>query len=442
MTRRVVGNAASVMAVQAGTYLLPLINIPYLLRVIGPEHYGLIAFSQAVMAYFVTLNDYGFNLSATRELAVHRDDRALRSELYSSVMAIKCGLCALSFLILCALIYFVPRFHHDAPVYFASFGSVIGTMLFPQWFFRGIEKMYLISVENLATNIVFTAGIYFLVRRPSDYLIAAILQSGGKVVAGVIGLIILFSTEHVRPSLPSFGQIRHRFVDGWHLFVSTAGYVFYNSSNAVVLGLVCGMTEVGYFSAAYKLFAAAQMLVSPMGQAMYPHVCMLAHRSRELAVAYLRKAMIVIGGITFAGGLFVIVLAKPIVHIAMGSKYMAAVPVLEIMAMSPFVFAINNIYGTQAMLNFGMKAQFSRIILTWAFFNNIILIPLCFWFKAPGAALSGMATQTLMTFMMGRELRGHGIDLVPRPSDFREQIEGLSFLAQKSFKKLKFSEAD
>src|SRR6202041_929777 len=134
MSRKVVGNAASVMAVQAGSYILPLINIPYLLRVIGPEHFGLIAFSQAVMAYFVTLNDYGFNLSATRELAVHRDDPVLRSQLYSTVIAIKFALCLLSFFILCLLVRFVPRFHHDAPVFFASFGAVVGTMLFPRWF--------------------------------------------------------------------------------------------------------------------------------------------------------------------------------------------------------------------------------------------------------------------------------------------------------------------
>ena len=442
MSRRVVGNAASVMAVQAGSYLLPLINIPYLLRVIGPEHFGLIAFSQAVMAYFVTLNDYGFNLSATRELAVRRDDPILRNELYSAVMTIKCSLCVLSFLILCTLVRFVPRFHHDAPVFFASFGTVVGTMLFPRWFFQGIEKMYLISVENVATNAVFTAGIYFLVRRPSDYLIAAVVQAGGTLVAGIIGLIILFSTEHVKLRIPTFEQIRHRFVDGWHLFVSSAAATFYTSSNAVVLGLVCGMTQVGYFSAAYKIFAAGQMLVAPMGQAMYPHVCTLAHRSRELAVAYLRKAMIVIGGITLAGGLLVILLAKVIVQIAMGPKYIASVSVLELLAMVPFTFAINNIYGTQGMLNFGMKAQFSRIILISAVLNNIILVPLCFWFNAPGAAASGLITQSLITVIMASVLYRQDLDLLPRLSDLSELVVSVSTVAQRSFKKLTFSAGD
>jgi O-antigen/teichoic acid export membrane protein len=437
MSRRVVGNAASIMAVQAGSYILPLINIPYLLRVIGPEHYGLIAFSQAVMAYFVTMNDYGFNLSATRELAVRRDDPVLRSELYSAVMTIKCTLCLVSFLILCVLVHFVPRFHNNGPVFFVSFGIVVGTMMFPQWFFQGIEKMYWISIVNLVANLIFTVGIYFLVRHSSDYLIAAIVQAAGKVLAGILGLIILFSTEHVTLSVPTLAQIRHRLLDGWHLFMSSAAATLYTSSNAVVLGFVSGMTEVGYFSAAYKIFAAGQGLVSPMCQAIYPHVCSLAHRSRELAVNYLRKAMVVIGGITFFGGLIVIILAKPIVRIAMGSKYIASVPVLELMALTPFACAINNIYGTQGMLNFGMKPQYSRIIVLSAVLNNIILVPLCYWFKAPGAAAAALITETIVTIMMGMALHGRGIDLMPRLSDVGEQVASLSFFFQRSYAKVR-----
>ena len=429
MSRKVLGNAASVMTVQAGMYLLPLINIPYLLRVIGPEHFGLIAFSQAIMGYFVTLNDYGFNLSATRVLAVHRDDPVLRSELYSTVMAIKCSFCLVSFLTLCALVHFVPRFRNNGSVFFASFGMVVGTMMFPQWFFQGIEKMYWISIVNLTANLAFTFAIYFLVRHPSDYLIAAIVQAGGRVLAGILGLVILFRTEHVKLVVPTLTQIRHRLADGWHLFMSSAASTLYTSSNAVVLGFVCGMTQVGYFSAAYKIFAAGQLLASPMCQAIYPHVCSLAHRSTELAVAYLRKAMVVIGGLTFFGGLLVLVLAKPIITVAVGSKYLAAVPVLQLMALTPFACAINNIYGTQGMLNFGMKPQYSRTIVISAFLNNIILVPLCYWFKAPGAAASGLLTETFVTVVMGMMLYRRGLDLLPPISDLREQVAILSFVS-------------
>jgi PST family polysaccharide transporter len=258
------------------------------------------------------------------------------------------------------------------------------------------------------------------------------VQAGGKLMAGILGLIILFSTEKIKLRVPTLDQIRHRLTDGWHLFMSTAAATFYTSSNAVVLGFVCGMTQVGYFSASYKIYAAASMLVSPMCQAIYPHVCSLAHRSKELAVAYLRKSMVIIGGLTLAGGLFIIALAKPIVHIAMGAKYGPSVAVLEFMALIPFVVAVNNIYGTQGMLNFDMKPQYSRIIIISAFLNNIILIPLCYWFKAPGAASSALITETFVTIVMGVMLyRARGIDLLPRWSDLKGQFESLSFVSLK-----------
>jgi polysaccharide transporter, PST family len=425
MSRRVVGNAASVIAVQAGSYILPLVNVPYLLRVIGPEHYGLVAFSQAVMMYFVTLNDFGFNLSATREMAI-LEDPAQRSELYSAVMAIKCSLCLASFLILCALVHFVPRFHSNGAVFFASFGMVVGTMMFPQWFFQGIQKMYWISAINLAANVVFTIGIYALVHHSSDFVIAAIVQAAGKVVAGVLGLVILFSTERVKLTVPSFAQMHRRLADGWHLFLSSVAATLYTSSNAVVLGFVCGMTQVGYFTAAYKVFAAGQGVIAPMCQAVYPHVCSLAHRSREATVNYLRKTMVVIGGLSLAGGFLVIVFAKLIVGVAMGPKYLPSVPVLELMALTPFACAINNIYGTQGMLNFGMKAQFSRIIVASAVFNFLILIPLCLCFQARGAAASGLITETFVTLVMAGMLYSRGIDLSPRLSDLRWRVSNPS----------------
>jgi len=335
--------------------------------------------------------------------------------------------------ILCVLIAVVPSFQRGKAVLFASFGIVFGTMLFPQWYFQGIEKMYWISVANLAANALFTAGIYILVRHPSDYLIAAIVQAGGKVLAGVLGLIILLSTEKIKIGLPTMEQMRHRLIDGWHLFISTAAYTLYTSSNAVILGLVCGMTQVGYFSAASKLITAGQMLIAPMCQAIYPHVCSLAHNSWDVAAQYLKKAMVVIGGIALAGGLIVIAFAHPIVRIAMGPKYMDAVPVLQLMALTPFAYSINNIYGTQAMLNFGMKRQFSKIIVLSAFFNNVILVPLCYWFKAPGAAVAGPITQSVMTVAMAIVLYRREIDLLPRWSDLRRQFGSASLLIQKRY---------
>jgi polysaccharide transporter, PST family len=413
MSRRVVGNAASLISMQAVGYIFPLITVPYLLRVLGPEHFGLIAFSQAIMAYFVTLNDYGFNLSATRELAICRNDRRRKSELYFSVMAIKTSFCLISFLCLYAIILYVPRFRANGAVFYASFLIVIGNMLFPTWFFQGIEKLYWISIVNLAANAAFTLATFFVVRTSSDYVLAAVIQSSGRLLAGILGVIILFSSEDIEVCRPTLAQMRHRLVDGWNLFLSQISVSVFISSITVALGVMRGMTEVGYFSAANKILGAGQAVMSAIGQAMYPHVCTLASRSRTAAISYLRKALLVTGGISMAGGVLLFVFTVPIVRLAMGPKYMAAVPVLRFMSMIPLICAINNIYGTQAMLNFGMRREFVRAIIFSSLLCLFALLPLAYWFGASGAASSALLFELVQTAILGTILYHRGIRFLP-----------------------------
>jgi PST family polysaccharide transporter len=82
-------NIAALYALQFASYVIPLLLLPWLTRTLGPAGFGRLSFSIAVMSYFLLLSDYGFNLSATRSVAVHRNEPEERSRIFWNTLAAK-----------------------------------------------------------------------------------------------------------------------------------------------------------------------------------------------------------------------------------------------------------------------------------------------------------------------------------------------------------------
>ncbi|MDU4094337.1 MAG: oligosaccharide flippase family protein, partial [Pantoea sp.] len=99
--------------VQGSAYILPLLTFPYLVRVLGPVNFGVLGFCQATMQYLVILTDYGFNLTATQQVAKKRDNKIELSVLFWNVIWSKCFLAAVAFSALFLICLLVPKYQND-----------------------------------------------------------------------------------------------------------------------------------------------------------------------------------------------------------------------------------------------------------------------------------------------------------------------------------------
>lgn len=115
--RRVLDNIVSLTGIQMVQYLLPLVTFPYLTRVLGPANFGKVAFAVAFITYFQLITDYGFNLSATREISINRDDPRKVSCIYSSVMVTKTILMCITFILMLTVVLSIGRFRSDLPLF-------------------------------------------------------------------------------------------------------------------------------------------------------------------------------------------------------------------------------------------------------------------------------------------------------------------------------------
>ena len=327
--KRLLENFFSLSILQVANYILPLITLPYLVRVLGPEKFGLIAFAQAFIQYLVILTDYGFNLSATREISIYRDNKEKISEIFSSVMITKFGLMIISLLILSVLVFTIPKFKNDWLVYFFTFGMVLGNVLFPIWFFQGMERMKYITILNIVAKGIFTICIFIFIRKMADYPYVPLINSMGFLVAGGLSLRIVSKDFGIKFILPSFEAIKHQLKEGWHVFISTVAISLYTVSNAFILGLFTNNTIVGYYSAAEKIVRAVQGLLTPVSQTVYPYISKLASESKERALSFIRKLVVFVGSGSFIISLLIFILAAPIVDIVLGSQYQSSIIVLQ-----------------------------------------------------------------------------------------------------------------
>lgn len=410
--RRLLENFLSLSTLQVLNYILPLLTVPYLVRILGPERYGLINFALAFVNYFTIFVGYGFDLSATREISIHREDKERVSEIFSSVLVVECIFGLLSFVAFTFIVSLVPRFRIERTVFMFSFFTVFGKVLFPVWFFQGIERMRYITVLNALSRGIFTICIFLFIKKQADYVYVPLISSLGTLIAGGISLGIALRNFEVKLYIPTLEALIHQLKEGWHVFISTVAVSLYTVSNAFLLGLFTNNTTVGYYSAAEKIIKAALGLLRPVSQTLYPYVSKLASESRERALKFVKKILLVVGSATFFISLLLFLFASLIVNVFLGDQYTQSIPVLRILAFIPFVVGLSNIFGIQIMLPLGLTKEFSRIIVSASIVNVVLALLLIPLWQHVGIAMAWFMTEIIVTVNMFFYLRSLDIKVI------------------------------
>ncbi len=325
--RGLAGNILSLTVLQVTSYLLPLITLPYLVRVLGADKFGLVAFAQALMQYFIILTDYGFNLSATRDIASNRSDMAKVSQIFSTVMMVRLALMTAGFGILYVLVLTIGRFAADPLIFLVSYGLVVGNVLFPVWFFQGMEKMKYSTIMTLVARTIFVVLIFVVVRTESDYILVPLLNSLGMVVAGIISLWMAVKKFHVRLHWSGWVFIAHQLKSSSQFFLSRISVSVYTSFNTLILGFLTTNQVVGYYAAAEKLFIAMRAAFYPLVQSLYPYMSSRENVGLFKKIFYLSVALAVAVGAT------VFFLSGTITHLVFGPAFEPSADIVRLFSL-------------------------------------------------------------------------------------------------------------
>ncbi len=398
--KRLFSNFLSLSVLQGANYIFQLITLPYLIRVIGVKNYGLLAFAIAFVSYFNIIIDYGFNLTATKDISIYRENKKKVIEIFSSVMTIKFILMLLSFVLLCIFVFSFDKFSKDAVVYFLTFGGTVGQLFFPIWFFQGMEKMKYITYINITIKLFFTLSIFIFIHKQNDYYIVPLLTFIGTIISSIWAMYLIVKEFDIKFKLQKFETIKYYLIDGWHVFIAGVFTTLYTNSVTVILGLFSNDITVGYYVLAEKVVNIVNSLFLPIQGAVYPYISNLASKSKLQALNTL-KILTIYSSIAMSTiSLFILFFAKSIIYLISGVYIERATITLQILSFLPLIITVARIFAMDYIIMFKYQKYLTKIYALSALISFILFLFLIPSFKEYGAAITVIIVEFFATTYM------------------------------------------
>lgn len=389
--KKITENFLSLSFLRVAGFILPLIVLPYLILVLGVEKFGLTAFAASLVNYFINITQYGFELSAVRDLSKNQDSNERIEKIYNSVFNTQFLLCIVSALVFGFLIMIVPSFSNYYLLYIFSFGLVIGEVLFPKWFFLGVEQMHFITLINVFIKLTFVILVFVFIKKEDDFVYVPLLQSIGLILGGVYSLFIINKKYKIRYHLVKLSEIKKQLKLSFSTFITLVVPTLYSNTSIFLLGIFTNNTLVGYFSGALRISNAFSSFNSILTDTFYPFVNKTKNDISKVNNIILLSGVIVT--------LLMFFTAKYSVTIILGKDMLKSIPIVMILSLTPILLSIRTVFG----INYLLVKRLDKLYMFIALFSSIfgllmafILIPI---FSLNGAAIVVVSAQLLYAML-------------------------------------------
>lgn len=383
----VVKNFASLGLMQAINYLLPIILTPYLVVTIGISNVGIIATMTAFAAYFQLLIDYGFNLTATREIARNSSDNEYLSRITSAVINIKVMFSILVVVFSIIISQFSFYFSQYFQVYIFTILLVISQSLFPVWHFQGVQQMQYITLCNSIPKIMAAIMVFVLIKKADDTWKVQFIYFCGGVLSLLFSYSILFCKFRFVYKF-NLDDIRFHLKDGMSVFTARLASGLYKNFNILALGYFSTPMAVGVYSIAEKVLRGMQMVQNVLGDVLYP-MFSKENKYREDFFKILIKKYWAIVFIFYLVATIIIYSASNIISVFLAKSSSYDVDIcLKIMSAAFFFGGMNYIFAVLGLVSCGQTKVYAKCVILTGVFNVIVSTLLSYEYSYEGASLA------------------------------------------------------
>lgn len=372
--RALLANLGYLAIIKAFNLILPLVVFPYLLKVLGTEKYGLVVFAESIVMYLVIFIGFGFALSATKEVSIHRHNPKKINEIVSSVYFIKGFIFTICFLLFFIGLSFFPYYNQYKILFLVTMYLALYEFLFPFWFFQGIEKMKYITYLDLINRLIFVVLIFIYIESPSDYILVPTFQAIGAIIAILGSFYLMIVKEKVKFIIPPSTIIRKYTRESLLYFTSTLSIQVFTNSNRFLIGSFIGMTSLAYYDIVEKIIRILSVPTTVFRTVLIPFV---AKTKDKIIVRNVTKLMTLASIFII---IFVWLFANEIILVVTKEQNEQVALYLKIYSLILLLYNLSNYYLVVSLNAFGYQKLFMKLMIA-SLFLYLISISVIFFQK-------------------------------------------------------------
>ena len=335
--KKIFENYASMTFIQGANVIIGLLIYPYLIRVLGKEAYGSYVVAVAIISFFLLFISFGFHLPALKQISLNQNNLEKQQEMVSFVFTAKSILFLFATIILGLLIFFVPFFRINYLLYLIVFATVISDILFPVWYFQGVQKMKVVTVIQIGIKILFIPFIFIFVKKPDDLLIFATIFSSMSVISAVVSVFYLKIKEKIVLRFIKISKLKILFKESLPLFWSNLMVTAKLEGVTLIIAKFIGVADVAVYDLARKIINILQMITGSINISLFPKA---VSATKELV----KKIILYEGLFGIIAIILLTLFGYPLILLLGGSTMTTAYPLMLILSITLITWMIVNCY--------------------------------------------------------------------------------------------------
>lgn len=322
--KNIVNNTIMLMIFNIAKIVFPFITLPYLTRILTTDSYGIVAYVKTVMSYMQIFVDFGFVLSATKDIVKCRENKNEKERVIGDTMVARVILGGLGFVVVLILSLALPILRTNILYTILSYVAVFLSIFLMDFLFRGLERMHVITIRFIVMKIISTIFTFVLIKGDQNLILIPILDIVSTLVAI---LMVWYEIGKMQLKLKFSGikKVISTLKDSFVYFLSNVAATSLNALSTIIIGIYTSPTEVAYWSLCMQIIGSITACYNPISDGIYPEMI----KTKNTAI--IKKVLKIFMPIVLAGCIFSYFFANIGFMILGGEKYSNAVPVFRLL---------------------------------------------------------------------------------------------------------------